>query len=146
MWGRGKHREGLSEWNSEGQRIWSIKIGCATSLIIISSVHLSNDFTDISDTTHPNLAIDSLWITQPWCSIHSSLSQVIGSSCLSIYILFFHDELLCFILLLFFFLIYHLIHPVLKWNFLESSSDSLMSNHLQISGVLLSHSGFPHVI
>src|SRR5882724_13339193 len=59
---------------------------------------------------------------------------------------FSHDESLCFILLLIFFLIYHLIcHPVLRWNFLEDSYDSLMSNHLQISEMLLSHSGFPHV-
>src|SRR5882724_5535150 len=57
-----------------------------------------------------------------------------------------HDESLCFILLLIFFLIYHLIHhPILRWNFLEYSSDSLMSNCLQIPEMLLSHSGFPHV-
>src|SRR5882724_7697262 len=57
-----------------------------------------------------------------------------------------HDESLCFILLLIFFLNYHLIHhPVLKWNFLEYSYDSLLSNHLQISEMLHSHSGFPHV-
>src|SRR5882724_3702182 len=75
---------------------------------------------------------------------HSSLSQVIGSNHLSIYILFSHDESLCFVLLLIFFLIYHLIcHPVLRQNFLEDSSDSLMSNHLLISEKLLSHSGFP---
>src|SRR5882724_10433508 len=59
---------------------------------------------------------------------------------------FSHNESLCFVLLLIFFLIYHLIHhAVLKKNFLESSSDSLMSNHLQISEMLLSHSGLPHV-
>src|SRR5882724_2308853 len=69
---------------------------------------------------------------------HSSLSQVIRSSHLSIYS---HDESLCFVLLLIFFLIYHLIHhPVLRWNFLEYSSDSLMSNHLLIPEMLLSHS------
>ena len=69
---------------------------------------------------------------------HSSSSQVIGSSHRSIFILIFP---LCFILLLIFFLIYHLIHhAVLKWNFLEYSSDSLMSNCLQISEMLLSHS------
>src|SRR5882724_12020855 len=59
---------------------------------------------------------------------------------------FSHDESMSFILLLIFFLIYHLkCHAVLKRNFLESSSDSLMSNHLQISEMLLSLSGFPHV-
>src|SRR5882724_5641843 len=59
---------------------------------------------------------------------------------------FSHDESLCFILLLIFFLIYHLIHhAVLKRNFLEFSSDSLMSNCLQISEMLLSCSGLPHV-
>src|SRR5882724_4523491 len=58
---------------------------------------------------------------------------------------FSHDESLCFVLLFIFFLIYHLIcHVVLSWNFLEDSHDSLMSNHLQISEMLLSHSG-PHV-
>jgi len=36
-------------------------------------------------------------------------------------------------------------HPVLRWNFLEYSSDSLMSNFLQILEMLLSHSLFPHV-
>src|SRR5882724_1724789 len=59
---------------------------------------------------------------------------------------FSHDESLCFILLHIFFLIYHLIHhAVLKRNFLEFSSDSLMSNHLQISEMLLSHLCFPPV-
>src|SRR5882724_2541493 len=54
---------------------------------------------------------------------------------------FSHDESLCFILLLIFFLIYHLIcHPVLRWNFLESSSDSLMSKSLTDLRMLLSHS------
>src|SRR5882724_5729173 len=48
---------------------------------------------------------------------HSSLSQVIRSSHPSIFILISHDESLCFILLLIFFLIYHLIHH--KWDFLE---------------------------
>jgi len=57
-----------------------------------------------------------------------------------------HDESLCFVLLLIFFLIYHLIHhPVLRWNFLEDSYDSLLSNCLQISEMLLSCSEFPHV-
>src|SRR5882724_13392325 len=47
---------------------------------------------------------------------------------------------MCFILLLIFFLIYHLIHhAVLKRNFLEFSSDSLMSNHLLISEMLLGY-------
>src|SRR5882724_238632 len=59
---------------------------------------------------------------------------------------FSHDESLCFILLLIFFLIYHLIHhAVLRWNFLEYFSDSLLSNHLQIPEMLLSCSCFPPV-
>src|SRR5882724_11272387 len=59
---------------------------------------------------------------------------------------FSHDESLCFVLLLIFFLIYHLICHVVLWqNFLEDSYDSLMSNRLQISEMLLSHSGFPLV-
>ena len=70
----------------------------------------------------------------------NSLDQVIFPSISY----FSHDESLCFILLSIFFLIYHLIcHVVLWWNFLEDSYDSLMSNHLQISEMLLSHSGFP---
>ena len=41
-------------------------------------------------------------------------------------------------------MIYHLIHhAVLKRNFLEFSSDSLMSNHLLISEMLLRRSAFP---
>src|SRR5882724_8943970 len=35
--GRGMCREGLSGMRNEGQMIWSIKIGCATSLINTSS-------------------------------------------------------------------------------------------------------------
>jgi len=50
-------REGLSGMSSEGRRIWSIKIGCATSSINNIKFHPSDDFMDISDTTHPNLAI-----------------------------------------------------------------------------------------
>ena len=69
MWGRGKCREGLSRMSSEGQRIWSIKIGWANIINHHIKFHPSDDFLDISDTTHPNLAIDSLWLTQPWGSI-----------------------------------------------------------------------------
>src|SRR5882724_11597967 len=59
---------------------------------------------------------------------------------------FSHDESLCFVLLFIFFLIYHLIcHVVLCQDFLEDSYDSLMSDCLQISEMLLSLSGFPHV-
>src|SRR5882724_2301266 len=59
---------------------------------------------------------------------------------------FSHDESLCFILSHIFFLIYHLtFHAVLRWNFLEYFSDSLLSNQLQIPEMLLSHSYFPPV-
>src|SRR5882724_5551393 len=37
---RGRCREGLSRMSSEGWRIWSIKIGCATSSFIASSFTL----------------------------------------------------------------------------------------------------------
>ena len=57
MQGRDKRREGQRGMSSEGQRIWSIKIGIATSLI---KFHPSDNFTDISDITHPNSEIDSL--------------------------------------------------------------------------------------
>src|SRR5882724_1794803 len=141
MKGRGECREGLSGMSSEGQRIWSIKIGCATSSIITSSFTLLMILWTfltllilIQQLTHyDSHSLEAI--------SHSSSSQVIGSSHLSILSYFSHDESLCFILLLSFFLIYHLIcHPVLRWNFLEYSSDSLMSNHLQISEMLLSHS------
>ena len=63
---------------------------------------------------------------------HSSSSQVIHQAIFPFISYFSHDESLCFLLLLILlFLIYHLIcHAVLRWNFLEYSSDSLMSNHL----------------
>jgi len=52
----------------------------------------------------------------------------------------------CVHLLLILFLIYHLIHhAVLKRNFLEFSSDSLMSNRLLISEMLLVILDSPHV-
>jgi len=52
--------------------------------------HPSDDFTDIFNTTHPNSAIDSLWLTHSLEAVpHSSSSQVIGSSHLSIFILIF---------------------------------------------------------
>jgi len=60
---------------------------------------------------------------------------------------FSHDASLCFVLLLIFFLNYHLIHhAVLRWNFLEYFYDSLMSNCLQIPEMLLSQSWFPPYI
>ena len=65
---------------------------------------------------------------------HSSSSQVIDQAAFPFISYFSHDESLCFVLLLIFFLIYHLIHQtVLRWNFLEYFSYSLLSNHLQIS-------------
>src|SRR5882724_5786239 len=130
---------------SKGRRIWSIKIGCATSSINTSS------FTLLMILWTFLTPLILIWQLTHYDShsleavSHSSLSQVIRSSHLSIY--FSHDESLCFISLFIFFLIYHLIHhAVLKRNFLEFSSDSLMSNHLLISEMLLSHSGFPSCI
>src|SRR5882724_4222689 len=138
MPGRGKCREGLSGMSSEGQRIWSIKIGCATSLIITSSFTL---LMILQTFLTPLILIQQLthYDSHSLGAVsHSSSSQVIRSSHLSISY-FSHDESLCFILLFIFFLIYHLIcHAVLRWNFLEYSSDSLMSNCLLISEMLLS--------
>jgi len=45
---------------SEGRRIWSIKICCANIIDQHIKFHPSDDFTDIFNTTHPNSAIDSL--------------------------------------------------------------------------------------
>ena len=123
--------------------IWRIKIGCATSSINTSSFTLLMILWTF-------LTLILIWQLTHYDShsleavSHSSSSQVISSSHLSIYILFFPWWVTVFHFILF--LIYHLIcHAVLWWNFLEDSYDSLMKNHLQISEMLLSHSGFPHV-
>src|SRR5882724_959546 len=72
---------------------------------------------------------------------HSSSNQVINQVIFPFISYFSHDESLFFVLLLIFLLIYHLTcHAVLRWKFLEYFSDSLMSNHLQIPDMLLSHS------
>src|SRR5882724_21703 len=133
---------------SEGRRIWSIKIGCATSLINTSSFTLLmilrtflTPLILIRQLTH----YDSHTALRQYPTPHQvkSLDQVIFhfylnfpmmSHCVSFYYSFS-------------FWIYHLIcHAVLKRNFLEFSSDSLMTNHLLISEMLLSHSGFPSCI
>ena len=131
--------------SSEGKRIWSIKIDWAASSLITSSFTL---LMILQIFLTPLILIQHLthYDSQHYDShsleavSHSSLSQVIRSSHLSTY--FSHDESLCFVLLLIFFLIYHLIcHAFLRWNFLEYSSDSLMSNCSQIPEMLLSHLG-----
>src|SRR5882724_8273000 len=131
---------------SEGQRIWSIKIGCATSSINTSS------FTLLMILWTILTPLILIWQLTHYDS-HTALRQyptphrVKSSDQVIFPFLFSHDESLCFILLLIFFLIYHLIHHVvLKRNFLEFSSDSLMSNHLLISEMLLSRSGVPSCI
>src|SRR5882724_11946916 len=109
MQGRGKCRERQSRMSSEGQRIWSIKIGCATSLINTSSFTL---LMILRTFLTPLILIQQLthYDSHSLEAVsHSSSSQVIRSSYLSIYTLFSHDESLCFILLFIFFLIYHLI-------------------------------------
>src|SRR5882724_9753252 len=128
---------------SEGQRIWSIKIGCATSSINTSS------FTLLMILWTILTPLILIWQLTHYDS-HTALRQyptphrVKSSDQVIFPFLFSHDESLCFILLLIFFLIYHLIHhAVLKRNFLEFSSDSLMSNHLLISEMLLRRSAFP---
>jgi len=62
--GRGECREELSGMSSEGQRIWNIKIDWEASSFITSRITLLMILW-----THPNLASDSLWLTQPWESI-----------------------------------------------------------------------------
>jgi len=73
--------------------------------LIIVQHHLKeslfDDFTNIFGTTHPNLAIDSLWLTQPRAvSIHRSSSQVNQSSHLSFISYLFPWWVTCFSFLL----------------------------------------------
>ena len=89
MQGRGKCRDGLSGMSSEGQRIWSIKIGCVTSLIITSS------FTLLMILQTFLTSLNLIWQLSHYDShsleaVSHSLSQVIRSSHFSIYILFFY--------------------------------------------------------
>src|SRR5882724_5437700 len=94
--GRGKCREGLSGMSSERQRIWSIKIGWATSLIIITSFTL---LMILWTFLTPLILIQQLthYDSHSLEAVSHSSSQVIGSSHLSIY--FSHYESQCFILL-----------------------------------------------
>jgi len=59
MQGRGKHREGQRGMSSEDKDMEHQDWLCN---IIDQHIkfHPSDDFTDIFNTTHPNLAIDSL--------------------------------------------------------------------------------------
>ena len=143
MRGRGKCREGLSGMSSKGWKIWNIKIDWVASLFITSRITLLWTFLEqliliwhlIHHDSHNLEAVS-----------HSSLSQVINQAIFPFISYFSHDESLCFILLLMFFLIYHLIHhTVLTWNFLEYFSDSLLNNCLQIPEMLLSCSCSPPV-
>src|SRR5882724_11660094 len=112
MKGRGKCRERLSGMSSEGQRIWSIKIGCATSSINTSSFTL---LMILRTFLTPLILIQQLthYDSHSLEAVsHSSLSQVIVIFPFISY--FSHDESLCFNLLFNLFLIYHLIcHVVL---------------------------------
>jgi len=91
--------------------------------------------SNISDTTHLNLAIDTLWLTQPWGSIPLSSSQVIRSSLFPFYLNFpWWVTVFCFIT----HFLFDLSSDSSCCSEMESSSDSLMSNHLQISDMLLS--------
>jgi len=116
-WRRGQVQRRASGMSSEGQRIWSIKI--------VLQHHQSSHqvftfwlfYQTFSDTTHPNSQLthyDSHALGSIPLLIESS-HQI--KSSFHLYPIF-HDESLCFFLLLF--LIYHLIHHlVLRWNFLE---------------------------
>jgi len=108
---------------SEGQRIWSIKIGCATSSIITSS------FTLLMILWTFLTPLILIWQLTHYDShsleavSHSSSSQVIGSSYLSIYILFFPwwVTVFCFIT-----------------HFLSDlSSDSSSCSKMELSGIFL---------
>jgi len=114
---------------------------------LIVQHHLKNrlfyDFTNIFGTTHPNSAIDSLWLTQPRGSIPPSSSQVIDQATFPLYPIFSHDESLCFVLLLiflFWFIIWFvMLLPMLYEAELSGtfSSDSLLRNRLLILTMLL---------
>jgi len=133
--------------SSEGQRIWSIKIGCATSSINTSSFNPSDDFTDIltpliliRQLTH----YDSHTALRQYPTSHrvKSSDQVIFpfyldfpmmSHCVSFYYSFLFDlssDSSC----------------CSEKELSGISSDSLMSNCLLISEMLLSHSAFPSCI
>ena len=131
MRGRVEHREGPSGMGSEGQRIWNIKIDWEASSFLASRTTFYRQFLIQHLTHYDSHSLDAV--------SHSSLIQVIYQVIFPFISYFFHDESLCLVLLLIFLLIYHLIHhAVLRWNFLEYFSDSLMSNHLQIPEMLLS--------
>jgi len=133
--------------SSEDKGYGGIKI-VVQSLINTSSFTLLIDFTDISTP----LILIWHWLTmthtQPWGSYPTphqvkSSDQVIFpfylkfpmmSHCVSFYYSFSFWFIIWFIMLFW------------KGTFLEFSSDSLMSNHLLISEMLLSHSGFPSCI
>jgi len=122
------------------------QIGCATSSINTSSFTLLMILWTFLTPLILNWQLTHYDSHTLEAVSHSSLSQVIRSSLLSIYILFFPWWVTVFCFITHFFLIYHLICHVVLWrNFLEDSYDSLMSNCLQISEMLLSCSGFPHV-
>jgi len=100
------------------------------------------------NTTHPNSAIDSLWLTHSLEAVpHSSSSQVIGSSHLSIF--YPNFPMMSHCVSFYYTFSFDLSSDsscCSERNFLEFSSDSLMSNHLLISEMLLSHSAFPSCI
>jgi len=80
-WGRseGEAWEGQRPTGVRKEMIWSWS----------SSINLKNclfdDFMDIFGITHPNSAIDSLWLTQPRAVSHPSSSQVIDQATFHLY-------------------------------------------------------------
>jgi len=131
--------------SSEGRRIWSIKIGCATSSINTSSFTFWW-FYGISDTTHPNFAIESLWLTHPWGSFPLLIesSHQIKSS-FHLYPIFpWWVTVFCFITHFLFDLSSDLSccsMTELSGRFLWLIDEQLLTD----SEMLLSCSGFPHV-
>lgn len=116
--------------------------------IIFSRITPIDDFTDISGTTHPNSASDS--DSQPWGSINPSSSRVIDQVIFPFISYLSHDESLCFVLLLIFSLIYHLIchaltNVVMRQNFPELSLAHCWVIAYRLVTMLLSHSCFPDV-
>jgi len=110
--------------------------------IIFSRITPFEDFTDISGTTHPNLASDSHIFE---AVSHASSSPVIDQAIFPFISYFSHDESLCFRFITHFLLIYHLIRHALTifviWQyFLECSLTHALTHFLTHVEMLLSRS------
>jgi len=85
MRGRDKRRKDKEEWEVRDKAYGASRLVVQHHRSHIK-FHPSDDLWTFFNTTHPNSAIDSLWLTHSLESVpHSSLSQVIRSSHLSIF-------------------------------------------------------------